>query len=249
MAPVVRRIGRRNLIQLGSLSLLLAACGRGQWQSDLQQKLYDLSDPLNRSFEQLLFGSQRLAEEFPVSQIDTAGLLINTAEDKVPQSDPASYRLKVGGLVANPVELSLEQIKQLPYRSEVIRHICVEGWAAIVGWGGLPLVELLKVVKPKPEARYVFFRSEEGLVDDNGNTYGFYETWDLASCVHPQTLLAYEKNGQPLPDENGAPLRLASPIKLGYKQIKWVKEIQLLAALPAQVGYWIDLGYEWYGGV
>jgi DMSO/TMAO reductase YedYZ molybdopterin-dependent catalytic subunit len=249
MAPVVQTIGRRNLIKLGSLSLLLAACGRGEWQSEIQQKLYELSDPVNRSFEQLLFSSQRLAEEFPREQIDTAGLLINTAEDTVPKIDRGRYRLKVGGLVEKPVELSLEQIEQLPYRSEIVRHVCVEGWAAIVQWGGLPLVELLKRVKPKPEARYVFFRSAEGFTDESGNAYGFYETWDLASCIHPQTVLAYEKNFAPLPVDNGAPLRLASPIKLGYKQIKWVTEIQLLFALPQRVGYWIDQGYEWYGGI
>ncbi len=243
------RIGRRKLIQLSGLSLLLAGCGRGTWQTQIEQALYRASDPLNQSFEQLLFSSQRLAREYKPSEIQAQQLLINTAEDSTPMIDPATYRLKVGGLVEKPVELSLEDIRKLPYRSEIINHVCVEGWAAIVQWGGLPLVDLLKVVQPKPEARYVFFRSVEGLSDPSGNAYGFYETWDLASCVHPQTLLAYEKNNSPLPAENGAPIRLASPIKLGYKQIKWVTEIALLATLPEKVGYWIDFGYEFYGGL
>ncbi|MBW4697913.1 MAG: molybdopterin-dependent oxidoreductase [Aphanocapsa lilacina HA4352-LM1] len=243
------RIGRRRLIGLGGMSLLLAACGRGSVQTQIEQKLFELSDPLNRSFEQLLFSSQRLAPEFQRKDIEPEALLINTAEDFPPQIDPGAYRLTVGGLVEKPVSLSLEEIRKLPYRSEIIRHVCVEGWAAIVQWGGLPLVELLKFVQPKPEARYVFFRSAEGFRNSQGELYGFYETWDLASCVHPQTVMAYEKNFKPLPANNGAPVRLASPIKLGYKQIKWVSEIMLLAALPEQLGYWVDFGYEWYGGV
>jgi DMSO/TMAO reductase YedYZ molybdopterin-dependent catalytic subunit len=243
------RIGRRKLISLGGMSLLLTACGSGSIQGTAQQKLYELSDPLNRSFEQLLFSTQRLAREFRREEIDAVGLLTNTAEDTTPEIDAESYQLKVSGLVEKPMTFSLAEMRKLTYRSEVIRHTCVEGWSAIVQWGGLPLVELLKLVKPKSEARYVFFRSAEGFQPEGGQPYGFYETWDLASCVHPQTLLAYEKNYKPLPQENGAPIRLASPIKLGYKQIKWVTEIMLLAAIPEQIGYWVDLGYEWYGGL
>jgi DMSO/TMAO reductase YedYZ molybdopterin-dependent catalytic subunit len=243
------RLGRRRLISLGGMSLLLASCGRGPWQSAIHRKLYELSDPLNVSFEQLLFSPQRLAPEYRREQIEPRALLVNTVEDTLPRIDPTTYRLKVGGLVAKPAEFSLDELRTLAYRSQIIRHVCVEGWAAIVQWGGLPLVELLKRVQPKPEARYVFFRSAEGFDDGKGGQYGFYETWDLASCIHPQTLLAYEKNFAPLPVENGAPIRLASPIKLGYKQIKWVNEILLLAALPEQIGYWVDQGYEWYGGL
>ncbi|AGY57907.1 molybdopterin-dependent oxidoreductase [Gloeobacter kilaueensis] len=243
------RLGRRQLITAGGMSLLLSACGRGPIQSLAEQKLYELSDPLNRSFEQLLFSPQRLAPEFRRDQIEQEALLINTAEDITPSIDPERYRLKVGGLVNRPASFTLAELKKMPYRSEIVRHVCVEGWAAIVQWGGLPLVELLKGVEPKPEARYVFLRSAEGLRSDSGQLYGFYETWDMPSCVHPQTLLAYEKNFKPLPADNGAPIRLASPVKLGYKQIKWVTDIMLLAALPEQIGYWVDFGYEWYGGL
>ncbi|WP_218083006.1 molybdopterin-dependent oxidoreductase [Anthocerotibacter panamensis] len=152
-------------------------------------------------------------------------------------------------MVNNPTTLSLEQIQALPHKSQVIRQVCVEGWSKIVQWGGLPLVELLKQVEPTPEARYVFFRSAEGFRDTQGDLYGYYETWDLASCVHPQTLLVYEHNGEPITQENGAPLRVGSPIKLGYKNIKYVQEIMLVNKIPEQVGYWEDEGYEWYGGL
>jgi DMSO/TMAO reductase YedYZ molybdopterin-dependent catalytic subunit len=78
---------------------------------------------------------------------------------------------------------------------------------------------------------------------------GYYESWDIDSALHPQTLLAYQKNGEPLPVDNGAPLRLASPVKLGYKQSKWVTQVTLISDLPAMKGFWEDQGYEWYGGL
>jgi len=163
--------------------------------------------------------------------------------------DLGEYRLTVGGMVKNPQTLTIEQIKAMPRRSQVIRQVCVEGWSKIVQWGGLPLFELLKMVEPSPEARFVFFRSAAGFKDSQGELYGYYETWDLASCVHPQTLLVYEHNQAPITPDNGAPLRLGSPTKLGYKNIKYVQEIMLLKTMPEAVGYWEDQGYEWHGGV
>ena len=111
--------------------------------------------------------------------------------------------------------------------------------AAIVQWGGLQLRDIIALAKPKQNVRYVYFESADG----------YYESWDIASALHPQTLMAYEKNGQPLPIENGAPLRLAAPIKLGYKQSKWVNRIFLLENFLPIKGYWEDQGYEWFAGL
>jgi DMSO/TMAO reductase YedYZ molybdopterin-dependent catalytic subunit len=135
--------------------------------------------------------------------------------------------------------LSLPQIYQMPLTSMVIRHVCVEGWAAIVQWGGIRLRDLIALAQPKEGVRYVYFKSADG----------YYESWDLAASLHPQTLLAYEKNGAPIPLVNGAPLRLAAPIKLGYKQSKWVTEVMLLSQLLPEKGYWEDKGYEWFAGL
>ncbi|WP_287129329.1 molybdopterin-dependent oxidoreductase [Candidatus Cyanaurora vandensis] len=240
---------RRNFIKLSSLSLLLSACGSGQIQGQIDGSLQSLSEEPTASFEQLLFSTQRLAPEFKASEVDLGTNLGNTYEDILPNPDLAAYRLTVGGLVKRPQSLSLAQIKALPYKSEIIRQVCVEGWSKIVQWGGLPMVELLKLVEPTPEVRYIFFRSLDGFTNNQGELYGYYETWDLASCIHPQTLLVYEHNGEPISQVRGAPLRLASPIKLGYKNIKFVQEIMLLKEMPQQVGYWEDQGYEWYGGL
>ncbi len=110
---------------------------------------------------------------------------------------------------------------------------------AIAQWGGVKLRELAVLAQPSSKARYVYFKSADG----------YYESWDIASALHPQTLMAYQKNGETLPVDNGAPLRLASPIKLGYKLSKWVTQITFLSEKPKTLGYWEDQGYEWFGGI
>jgi len=182
--------------------------------------------------------SQKPVPEFPISAIEPDKLLINTF-DITPQINPAAFRLTVDGEVSHPMQISMADIQKLPFTSMVIRHVCVEGWAAIVQWGGVRLQDLAKLVQPKNGVRYVYFQSADG----------YYESWDIASVLHPQTLMAYQKNSQPLSIENGAPLRLASPVKLGYKQSKWVTQITFATDLMSMKGYWEDQGYEWFAGL
>ncbi|MEI1375122.1 molybdopterin-dependent oxidoreductase [Nostoc sp. UHCC 0926] len=231
-----RTLSRRRLLQLSGLSgvgFLLSGCGTNL----LSDNVWQISEPLNERLEALLL-SQKPVPEFPVSAIEADKLLINTF-DFTPQIDPAQFRLRIDGEVSNPMQLSMADIQKLPLTSMVIRHICVEGWAAIVEWGGVRLRDLVALVQPKSNVRYVYFKSADG----------YYESWDLASAVHPQTLMAYQKNGQPLSVDNGAPMRLASPIKLGYKQSKWVTQITFVSNLSPTKGYWEDQGYEWFAGL
>ena len=231
-------IDRREFLRIAALcgfSTVLGGCGSSAGDGTVGK----LFEPLNEKVESLLFDPKRLSPVFPPSAIQPNALIINTAEQTTPLIDRDTYRLKLGGKVSQPVLLSMPQIEAMAATSMIIRHVCVEGWAAIVQWGGVPLAELARLVVPDKTVRFVFFGSY-------GGTY--YETWDIASALHPQTILAYSKNGKPLAAENGAPLRLASPIKLGYKQSKWVTEISFLEYLPEKKGYWEDLGYEWYGG-
>ena len=231
-----RSLLRRHFLKLSgsSLSLLLGGCGT-KLNEDVVSKI---SEPLNQRVETLLFNPQKLAPEFPVSAIEPDALLINTF-NFTPHLDPTTFRLTVDGEVNNPFSLSMTEIQQLPLTSMIIRHVCVEGWAAIVQWGGVRLRDIMHLAQPKANVRYVYFKSADG----------YYESWDLASASHPQTLMAYQKNSQPLSVENGAPIRLASPIKLGYKQSKWVTRITLVNQLLPARGYWEDLGYEWYAGL
>ncbi|MEH2403516.1 molybdopterin-dependent oxidoreductase [Nostoc sp.] len=174
-----RTLSRRRLLQLSGLSgvgFLLGGCGTNL----LSDNVWQISEPLNQRLEALLL-SQKPVPEFPVSAIEADKLLINTF-DFTPQIDPAQFRLRIDGEVSNPMQLSMADIHKLPLTSMVIRHICVEGWAAIVQWGGVRLRDLVALVQPKSNVRYVYFKSADG----------YYESWDLASAVHPQTLMAYQ---------------------------------------------------------
>ena len=231
------RFNRRKFLQtsgLSSLSLLLGGCGTPAFE-DLVGKV---SEPLNQKVETLLFNPEKLVPEFLPEAIEPEALIVNSFRG-TPIIDPSQFRLVINGEVNNPLTLTMSEIQQLPLTSMIIRHVCVEGWAAIVQWGGVRLRDLAALVQPKPEAKYAYFLSADG----------YYDSWDLPSALHPQTLLAYAKNGAPLPAENGAPLRLASPIKLGYKQSKWVTQIRFVSQLGRLKGYWEDQGYEWFAGL
>ena len=230
-------IQRRQFLKisgLSSLSLLLGGCGTQAFEDIVGP----LSEPLNRKVGELIFQPQKPVPEFALSQVKPEELIINTFRN-TPIIDPDKYRLIIDGEVNNPLSLTLAEIQALPQKSMIIRHVCVEGWAAIVQWGGVCLREIIALAEPQANVRFAYFKSADG----------YYESWDIASALHPQTLLAYEKNGAALPVDNGAPLRLASPVKLGYKQSKWVTKISLLSSLSPFKGYWEDQGYDWFAGL
>ncbi len=228
---------RRRFLQisgLSSLGLVLSSCGMSLYD----EVVFNATEPLNQNVEALLLNPYKLIPEFPASAIEPQALLINTF-DFTPKIDPEKFFLKVDGDIKRPLRLSMAEIEKMPLTSMTIRHICVEGWSAIVQWAGIRLRDIVSLAKPSADVRYINFKSADG----------YYESWDIASALHPQTILAYQKNGQPLPVENGAPLRLASPIKLGYKQSKWITQVTLLKEKPKALGYWEDQGYEWFGGL
>ncbi|MDJ0620732.1 MAG: molybdopterin-dependent oxidoreductase [Calothrix sp. MO_192.B10] len=231
------RLSRRQFLQISGLSggsLLLGGCGT----PILENVVGEVSQPLNQKIGNLLLKPQKMVPEFSVDDIQPEALIVNTFRD-TPIIDTDKYRLIVDGEVNNPLHLSMADIQNLPFTSTIIRHVCVEGWAAIVQWGGVKLREIVALAQPQSSVGYVYFQSADG----------YYSSWDIASSLHPQTLLAYEKNGEPLPVDNGAPLRLAAPIKLGYKQSKWVTRITLVSRLSRFQGYWEDQGYEWFAGI
>ena len=170
----------------------------------------------------------------------------------------ANWRLKVTGMVARPLSLSLGEIRALPSRTQITRHDCVEGWSAIGGWTGVQLGLLLKAAAPLAGARYAVMLCADNL--DGEPAKGgmqvpgqYYESIDLTDAQHPQTLIAYALNGKPLDVGHGAPLRLRVERQLGYKQAKYIHTIQLVSSLQGigdgKGGYWEDRGYEWYAGI
>jgi DMSO/TMAO reductase YedYZ molybdopterin-dependent catalytic subunit len=165
--------------------------------------------------------------------------------------DFTDYRLPVGGLVLRPMSFSLAEILALPSRTQITRHDCVEGWSAIGKWKGARLSALLETVQLKPNARYIVFHCADPMEEDGSSPY--YESVDLEDAFHPQTILAYELNGKPLPVQNGAPLRLRLERQLGYKMAKYVMRLEIVEDFSGiaggKGGYWEDQGYEWYAGI
>jgi DMSO/TMAO reductase YedYZ molybdopterin-dependent catalytic subunit/thiosulfate reductase cytochrome b subunit len=142
----------------------------------------------------------------------------------------ADYRLDVGGLVTNPVSLSLEELRGLGEQSQTVKHNCIQGWTAVAQWSGVPLAALVERVQPLPAAKHVVFYA----MDDKGETEGegrygfFYGSVPLHLATQPQSLLALEMNGGPLPVQHGAPVRLRLETQLGFKMVKWIRAIEFV---------------------
>jgi sulfoxide reductase catalytic subunit YedY len=153
------------------------------------------------------------------------------------------YRLQVTGLVEKPLSLSLEDLKALPKKSQITLHNCIQGWSGIAQWSGVAVSEILKECKPLPNAHYLIFHSY--MIDDQGREY--YGSLDIEESEHPQTILAYEMNGQTLPLTHGAPVRLRVETKLGFKMVKYLKSIELVESYSnigqGQGGYREDTQY------
>jgi DMSO/TMAO reductase YedYZ molybdopterin-dependent catalytic subunit len=171
-----------------------------------------------------------------------SGWRIYTIAPTMPRFDPATWRLKIGGLVEQPQELTYDQLRALPQVSQVSVFHCVTGWTVNgVQWGGVRFGDLLAAAKPLPTAHALqFVSAEEPYVD--------YLTVDQA--LLPDALLAWQMNGKPLLREHGAPVRVVIPDMYGYKNVKWVREINLVPR--TSIGYWEQFGYDpdaWVGGV
>jgi methionine sulfoxide reductase catalytic subunit len=155
------------------------------------------------------------------------------------------YRLRVHGLVEHPVELSLHELRALGEQSQITMHNCIQGWSAIGEWSGVPFAKLIELVAPRPEARWVIFNS----YGEGGEGGQYYDSHSIQDLSHPLSLLAYDMNGQPLPVIHGSPLRLRVENQLGFKHVKWIKDIEFVRDFRdyggGQGGYNED--HEFYG--
>src|ERR1700691_3936813 len=188
-----------------------------------------------------MFRSQHLAPTFPDSEVvPFAKFPYNGYDVLDPQVDLEKWTLRVEGDVQHPGEYTLAQIQALPKKNQNTRHICVEGWDVIGSCGGTRISDFLALAGANTGARFL----EVECADD------YYESLDMPSALHPQSLLCYEMYGRPLDRKHGAPLRLQMPTKLGYKQAKYLETIRVTNVLkPGKTGYWEDQGYSWFGGL
>ncbi len=137
----------------------------------------------------------------------------------------ADWRLDVHGLVKNPLHLSLADLRSMPSHTQITKHHCIQGWSGVAAWSGVAVADVLQRCEPLPGARYVVVRG----FDEHIEGQPYYETIDLELACHEQTILAYEMNGQPLPIPHGAPCRLRVETQLGFKMVKYVRSIELVA--------------------
>lgn len=235
-------IDRREFLTLSGgivSAAFLAACdSRGPKAAD---KLLKYAERKNRGVERALY--RHTAIDKVRSGAYDAGTKLPSyfVSPTVPVWDEKArgkWALEVSGLVDNPVRLTLEDLQRLPRVSNRVNHYCVEGWTAVETWTGVPFQTLASLVRVAPEAHYVDFQS----FDDD-----YHESWDLESAMHPQTVVAYGLDGKMLEPAHGAPARVYSPVKLGYKNTKYLTKIVFMPEMNG--GYWSDQGYEWYGGV
>ena len=244
---------RRGFLAVAGAAVV-AGCNKVA-ESNAGSKLLGAAEKWHQGAHRLLTNREALAPEYPRSAISPF-FRGNGSTD--PQNGDyqqqaaegfANWRLEIGGLVENPMSLSLDNIRKLPQRTQVTRHDCVEGWSAIGEWTGPQLSLLLDAAELKPEAKFIVFRCADNL---NGQDY--YESVDLIDAYHPQTIVAHLLNGEPLPVRNGAPLRMRVERQLGYKHPKYLTAIEAVASLEdigrGQGGYWEDrAGYQWYAGI
>lgn len=239
MAPDRPDFRRRDLLRLGLLAGSAGLAGACGWKGGpLEPALREVSRWNDAVGEAL--SSDRLAPQYPVSA--------RTRESRFPAysitkplpepADPAAWGLEVGGLVRQPMRFTREMLAALPRITYTVKHHCVEGWSAIGSWTGVPVSTIVQLVQPTEEARYLRFDSFDA---------GYANGWDLKSAMHPQTILAWAFNDRPLTAAHGAPLRLYSPIKLGYKLTKYLTGVTFTREKPG--GYWEDKGYPWLGGL
>jgi DMSO/TMAO reductase YedYZ molybdopterin-dependent catalytic subunit len=204
----------------------------------VQRVGYALIGPVQRWFEHVDVSPGQYSEKDISPYFWHNGRYPDTAEYRALEAgDFADYRLHVGGLVANPVELSLADLRRLPRHEQITQHFCIQGWSGVAKWGGVSMTTILDLASPDPQARWaVFYSLGEGA--DGGS---YYDAHPIEQMRSPLAMLAYEMNDEPLSFGHGAPLRLRNELQLGFKQVKWISGVEFVADFAA-----IGSGYGGY---
>ena len=229
-----RRAFLQRSLTLGGLSLL-TGCSISD-NAGVEAALAKISR-FNDKVQGLIFNTNALAPTYPESMI-TRPFPFNAyyGEHEIPVVEEVGYSLEVTGLVADKKSWTLTELRAMQQQDQVTRHICVEGWSAIGKWGGVHFADFLARIGADTTAKYIGFK----CADD------YYTSIDMATALHPQTLLTLTYDGQPLPPKYGFPMKLRMPTKLGYKNPKHIQAMFVTNTYPG--GYWEDQGYNWFGG-
>jgi DMSO/TMAO reductase YedYZ molybdopterin-dependent catalytic subunit len=234
LARIERRLLLRNGLSLGALAMLT---GCDPSDDDAVDRLLWAMSRWNDKVQAALFDPNKLAPTYPASAVtDPFPFNAYYSESDVRTVDTAAWRLELSGLIADKAPWSLAQLRALPQESQITRHVCVEGWSAIGQWSGVPFRTFLQRIGADTRARYVGFR----CFDD------YRSSIDMATALHPQTILALDYGDLPLPPKYGSPLKLRVPTKLGFKNPKYIAALYVTNDNPG--GYWEDQGYNWFSG-
>jgi DMSO/TMAO reductase YedYZ molybdopterin-dependent catalytic subunit len=234
IAGIERRALLRGTMSLGALTLL-TGCDISN-NSTLQGVLRAMSG-WNDRVQAFLFNPRKLAPTYTDADVAMPPRFnAFYGIDQVKPVDAAAWKLEVAGLVGNKQPWTKDALYALPQETQITRHVCVEGWDYIGKWSGVPLRAFLERIGADKTAKYVGFKCSDK----------YWGSLDMATALHPQTMLATHYAGQPLPDAFGFPVRVKTPLKLGFKQPKWIYAIEVTNTYPG--GYWEEGGYNWFSG-
>jgi len=230
-----RRALLRSGMSLGALTLLT---GCDISDNDTVQGMLAAMSRWNDRVQAALFSPTRLAPTFP-ERLAVKDFRYDAwyGPDKAPRLDARDYRLQLAGLIADKRPWTVEQLYALPQQTQITRHVCVEGWSMIGKWTGTPLRTFFERIGADTTARYVGFECADG----------YYESMDMATALHPQTIMAFRLSDEVLPRKYGYPFKIRVPTKLGFKNPKFVTTMFVTNLRPN--GFWTDRGYNWFSGI
>lgn len=255
----VRRQSRRQTLRsfaVGAAAIMAGSAGL-RWlvtreaDDDLPWPLRRMHN-FNEALSRAAFSKARLAPQFPAKQAVAAEEMRENGGIGLGENfDEKSWSLTVENDGGEKKQFTLADVKEAPRSEMIVQLKCIEGWSQVISWGGTTLLAFLTQhhlgtrsgKAPDPEGNPADFFPYAAMETPDGR---YYVGLDMASALHPQTLLCYEMGGEPLTSAHGAPLRLAIPVKYGIKNIKRIGRIRFTDERPRD--YWAERGYDWYSG-
>jgi DMSO/TMAO reductase YedYZ molybdopterin-dependent catalytic subunit len=235
-------MNRRRFLGVGVGSVATAVLGAcNSFGPRGAKSLLELAERKNEQLERWLFSAGSRNRVSAGARLSGSAFPKYFVSDTMPVWNDAQrglWRLEVGGAVRTPLSLTLDDLMRVRSVTQKVDHFCVEGWTARAEWTGVRVSELARLAGATPDAQYVDFQSFDS---------DYHESWDIESALHPQTIVAYGMDRRMLGPGHGAPARVHSPIKLGYKNTKYLTRVMFMPTRAG--GYWSDRGYEWYAGV
>ena len=229
-----RRLFMKNSLSLGALAMLT---GCDATDPSVADRILSAMSRWNDEVQLAIFNPNKPAPVYTESDItDPFPFNAYYREEKAPVVVEAGFKLELSGLIGRKESWTLEQLRALPQESQITRHICVEGWSAIGKWGGVRFSDFLRLIEADTGAKYVGFKCADN----------YHSSIDMATALHPQTILALTFRDQVLPTKYGFPMKLRAPTKLGFKNPKHIMAMYVTNDYPG--GFWEDQGYNWFSG-